>query len=170
MAQSRRSLSGLNLLLLVLGILLAGCARTPKFDVSDVDVHLTPAQAVAQIDGVRGRKVQWGGIIISTRNLKDTTQLEVLAYPLDGDGRPQPRETPLGRFLALHSGYLESVDYAPGRAVTVIGRLQETRAGTVGEANYVYPVVTAEQLHLWAKPGEHTEPRFHFGIGVGIFR
>lgn len=160
----------LRLLLSGLMLVLAGCATKPKFDLSDVDLNVTPTQATAQIDGVRGRKVQWGGTLISTRNLKDSTELEVLAYPLDDAGRPRLRETALGRFLALQTGYLESADYAPGRLVTIVGRIQGTRAGRVGEADYTYPILAVEQLHLWPKPEEQTEPRFHFGVGVGIFR
>src|SRR4051812_8154911 len=70
--------------------LLSGCATSPKWDVGAVDKNLTPAKAVTDMAAARGRIVQWGGVIIGAQNLKDATQVEVLAYPLDKSGRPKP--------------------------------------------------------------------------------
>lgn len=145
----------------------AGCA-TSKVDDSGINKNLTPARAAADINVARGQTVRWGGVIISSNNLKDATQLEVLAYPLDDDGRPRRDMAPLGRFLAVRSGYLETVDYAPGRAVTLTGKVQETRENKVGEASYTYPVLAIDQARLWTDERRGGDSRFHFGIGVGI--
>jgi outer membrane lipoprotein len=150
----------------LLGLLLTACATSPKWDVGAVDKSITPAKAVTGIQATRGRIVQWGGVIISAKNLKDATQLEVLAYPLDESGRPKQGTEPLGRFLAVKTGYLETADWAPGRLATFIGPVQETRAGTIGETNYTYPVLAIQQSYLWPKATNSTEPRFHFGIGI----
>ncbi len=148
---------------------LAACA-TP-FDVGTADRKTTPQQATADIGAVRGRTVAWGGIIVNARNLQNATQIEVLGYPLDPDNRPDTKAAPLGRFLALHPGYLETADYSPGRQLTVVGDITETREGTVGEARYVYPVVATTRLHLWPKETRQpSDPQIHFGIGIGIHR
>jgi outer membrane lipoprotein len=113
----------------------------------------------------------WGGLIVMARNLKDSTQIEIVGYPLDDSNRPRRGDNPTGRFIALHSGYLETADYAPGREITVVGKMTGTRTGTVGEASYVYPVVEASRAQLWPKPGsERPETTFHFGVGIGIIR
>lgn len=155
--------------LLLLG-LLSACASTPKFDTTGVDASLTPAMAVSRDDTAVGRKVQWGGVIVATRNLRQRTQLEVLSYPLDRSGEPDTAGSPRGRFLLLQEGYLEPVDYAPGRNVTAVGSISEIELGKVGEAEYRYPVLHASQLHLWPKADPYQEPRprsnVHFGIGV----
>jgi outer membrane lipoprotein len=110
-------------------------------------------------------------VIVDARNLADRTQLEVLGYPLDDRNRPDRDAQPVGRFLAMHPGYLETADYKEGRLVTVVGTVTEARTGTVGEARYVYPVVNVTALKLWpTEQQEAAEPRFHFGIGVGITR
>ncbi len=154
---------------LTVAVLLSGCA-TP-FDVGNADRKLTPPQAVADIAAARGRTVAWGGVIVQSSNLKDATQLEVLGYPLDPDNRPDTKAAPLARFLAVHPGYLETADYTAGRQVTVVGTVVETREGMVGEARYVYPVLTVSRLHLWPKESaQASEPRVHFGIGIGIHR
>lgn len=148
--------------------LLGGCASAPKFDTSGVDSSVTPRTALAEASDAIGRRVQWGGVIVATRNLPQQTQLEVLGYPLDRSGEPDRSAAPQGRFLILQSGYLEPVDYAAGRAVTVVGTVARIEQGKVGEAEYRYPVVEASQLHLW--PKETVYPRrdsnVHFGIGV----
>lgn len=148
-------------------VLLAGCAAGPRFELAGVDTALTPREAIGDIERYRGRKVQWGGVIVSSHNLKDATQLEVLAYPLTDEGRPKTDEEARGRFLAMYPGYLETVDFAPGRLITIVGTLKGTRTGTVGEMPYTYPVVQMEQRRLWNAAEPRTNPRFHFGIGVG---
>lgn len=154
---------------LVAVLLLGGCATA--FDIGGADTTLTPQQAASAIDATRDKTVAWGGMIVDARNLADRTQLEVLAYPLDDRNRPDRDAKPTGRFLAVHPGYLETADYKEGRLVTVIGTIVESRTGTVGEARYVYPVVNVTGLRLWpTAQQEAAEPRFHFGIGVGITR
>ncbi len=153
--------------LIVLG-LLSACAAAPRWEVSGVNKSVTPAQAAADIQSSRGQVVQWGGVIVSAQNLKDATQLEVLAYPLDESGRPRQDTQPLGRFLALKNGYLETVDWSPGRLATFIGPVQATRSGAIGESHYTYPVLSIQQSYLWPKISNHSEPRFHFGIGIGL--
>lgn len=149
--------------------LLGGCATA--YDVGNAELTLTPQQAAAAIDRARDRTVAWGGVIVDARNLADRTQLELLAYPLDCRNRPDRDAQPVGRFLALHPGYLETADYKPGRLVTAVGKVTETRTGTVGEARYVYPVLSVTALKLWpTEQQEATQPRFHFGVGVGVTR
>lgn len=154
---------------------LAGCATAPAFDIGQADTTLTPREAASEGEASRlqGRLVAWGGVIIAGKNLQDSTQLEVLAYPLDEDHRPRTDTDPAGRFLITHPGYLEIADYAPGRLVTVVGRLVGTHRGRIGEAEYVYPVVAADRLRLWPRAPRtrtDTEPHIHFGIGIGIIK
>ena len=155
--------------LLVLS-LLAACANIPAFDLRGVDSGLRPDLTGAEAGNARGRTVHWGGTIISVMNLRDSTRIEVLAYRLHRDGRPDADSAALGRFLLIHKGYLETVDYAPGRLISTVGALQEVQEGLVGEVKYTYPVVQAGQLYLWPKTAGVSEPRVRFGIGIGISR
>ncbi|MEW5755108.1 MAG: Slp family lipoprotein [Pseudomonadota bacterium] len=147
-------------------LLLTACATTPKMDTTGIDLSVTPQRAVAEAQALQGAPLLWGGVIINSANLKDTTQLEILAYPLQSDQRPDTDQTPLGRFIAQQDGYLEISDYAQGRLVTVKGTLLPSRAGRIGETEYTYPVLHATQLHLWPKRGSAPETRVQFGIGV----
>jgi outer membrane lipoprotein len=159
----------INRLLVVAIVLLplVACSTMPPLDMRGVDTRTTTRQAVATSDALRGSKIIWGGVIVQSGNRPDSTQLEVLAYPLRYNNRPDINTAPLGRFIIVQQGYLETVDYAPGRAMTVVGTLAGVRHGKVGEAEYDYPVVLAQQLRLWpAEYGTVTEPQFHIGVGV----
>ncbi len=161
--------SSILLLLTASAWLLSSCA-TP-YDIGQADPRVTPQEAAKDVKGMLNHTVAWGGAIAAAKNLKDKTELEVVAYPLDSTHRPNPEAQPTGRFIVIQGGYLETADYAPGRLITVVGTVSETRQGTVGEAAYVYPIVAADKLQLWPKPtSEAREPRFHFGVGVGIIR
>ena len=157
-------LSRLSLLLLA-AIFLSACATSPKFDTAGVDVNLTPQRAVNEIDVLKSEPVLWGGVVIVSTNLKDSTQIEILAYPLNSSHRPDREQKPLGRFLAVHKGYLETTDYAQGRQITVRGTLSDKSIGRVGEAEYTYPVVNINQLHLWSGS---SESQIQFGFGLMI--
>jgi outer membrane lipoprotein len=151
---------------MILCLFLAACAGRPPLDRSRVDTTLTPEKVLADPQAAVGRTVEWGGVIVSTTNLKDSTQIEVVGYPLDRTDRPDSSTKPQGRFLLTHKGYLESAVYGQGRVVTVVGPVTETKKGRIGEADYTYPVVSAEQLHIWPRERGYTEPMIHFGIGV----
>jgi outer membrane lipoprotein len=155
--------------ILLLAFFTSGCATTPSFDTSGVNLKLTPSLASKESSNDIGQKVIWGGMILSSVNLADTTQIEVLAYPLDDDDYlPNPNAKPLGRFLLRQAGYLETKEYEEGRYVTVQGRISEIQQGRIGEKDYPYPVVESEQLFLWPKDLQDNQPKVHFGIGVMI--
>lgn len=159
------SLSGRLLCAAVLTALWA-CAAAPRFDSAGVDPGLTPQSPVATADTGIGRAVMWAGVIVSSSNQPKQTQIEVLAHQVQDNGKPDLAGPTLGRFLILSPGYLETLDYAPGRLVTVVGSLGHPREGHIGESSYLYPVVWARQLHLWAQGLGYARPSFYIGIGV----
>ena len=157
-----------NLLCSAIVAAFAACASGPRYDTARYSTSITPALAVENNAALRDKEVLWGGLLINSINKDDATQLEILAYPLDSTQRPDTDLSPQGRFLAVKSGYLETVDYSEGRLVTVAGKLTETRSGQVGEAAYVYPVVEAESVHLWPKASDAPKTRVQFGIGINV--
>lgn len=147
-------------------LLLSACATGPQYPTEGVELAVTPQQAVAEADKLKGKSVLWGGMIVNSTNLEKRTRLEVLAYPLDSDQRPDTGGNPMGRFLLFKDGYLETVDYAPGRRITVVGRLRGVQTGKLDETSYTYPVLDSNKLYLWGKNDVTSEPRVHFGFGV----
>lgn len=153
--------------LIVVLLSLTGCASQPRFAAPRADLELFPATVAAAPASHLGKQVLWGGIIVATRNQADHTELEILSYPLDEGQRPDILHREQGRFIARLPRYLEAINYAPGRQVTISGKVGTVLAGKVGEAPYTFPLLEGEDIQLWPRSGsEPPSPRFHFGIGV----
>jgi outer membrane lipoprotein len=93
---------------------LGGCAsdvplviREPPADNPTLpDVQANPTAVVNQ-------RVRWGGIIVSTRSVENRTEVEIRAKPLGNDGRPEPGDVSLGRFLVSNDGFLTRRSIVP---------------------------------------------------------
>lgn len=147
-------------------LLLAGCQHgaTSK---EPLKTAVTPLMAAHDPQAYVGYVVNWGGTIISTQNLQDATILEVLAFPLSSRGTPRVGQTAQGRFFLRSRDFLDPVDYAPGRAITVKGLISGNQAGKVGQANFLFPLVRATSIQLYRDPGSgEGRPRFSIGIGI----
>ncbi|MGD2083090.1 MAG: Slp family lipoprotein [Chromatiales bacterium] len=147
--------------------LLAGCAGAPAYTPHPAARWIVP-QEVGPETKDRLRPVEWGGTIVDVRNLPHSTEIEVLAYPLDADGRPDTERRPQGRFIAVERGFLEPAEYAPGRELTAHGPLTGVRQGAIGETTYRYPTLGADSLFLWPRKREGRGPDVRFGVGIGI--
>jgi len=154
--------------LLLLPFLLVACATGPRFETGGTDRAVTPKAAVAEQTINQGKTVIWGGVILNVANLKDSTRLEILAYPLDGNQEPQLDRTPLGRFILGYAGYLDPADYAEGRTITVRATIGGTTEGRIGETSYTYPMVTSGQVYLWPRTTRQDRSNVSFGLGIGI--
>lgn len=157
------------LTLLCIALLVSACAATPKLDTQGIDRSLLPDLATETLDRSSGKRVHWGGVIVSSRNQANESVVELLAYPLSDSGRPNTDTAPFGRVLAVKNGYLETLDYSAGKIASFVGTLQPSRTGRVGDTEYRYPVLQIEQSGLWP-PSDYGKPQFHIGIGIGISR
>lgn len=148
---------------------LSGCATTDC--VSPVGrAGLTPAQVSAS-QGYTGELQRWGGTLASSRNLADSTELEVIGYPLDRCGHPRTRAEPLGRFVLISRGYLETAEHPPGTPLTATGIISGTRGGNVGGAPYRFPLLTSQNIRWWPQESDgstdYRRPWVSIGIGGG---
>ncbi|MEP6899553.1 MAG: Slp family lipoprotein [Rhodanobacter sp.] len=162
-----RSLRPLSAPLLALA--LVACAPAPIYKTSPTAVAAVPAQVAQSPERYAGNDVVWGGRIVQVQNFADHSEVELLAYPLDSSQRPKANDSGNGRFVAVLSGYAEPLDYPAGALMTVSGRLKGSRAGKIGEADYVFPLVSVGQSHVWtADEMNKGRNNFHFGVGVGV--
>jgi len=133
-----------------------------------VDLTLTPERVLADYPKTKGRQVLWGGRILESRNLADSTELTILAFPIDNAGIPQTgNDIMIGRFILVQAGYLETIDYAPGREITVYGQVAGSREAVLGETRIQQPVLTALQIHLW-RPALAGQLPWWSGIHLGF--
>ncbi len=154
---------------LLLAGVLAGCAPKPIFHTQAPSLAATPAQVAQTPERYAQGTVIWGGKVVQVRNLADHSEIEVLGYPLDASQRPRAGDSDGGRFIAVMAGYVEPLAYPEGALMTVLGTLDGTHAGHVGEASYVFPLVRVTQAHRWT-PEELRQGRsnVHFGVGLGV--
>lgn len=154
---------------LVLALFVAGCASPLPIASPPVDSP-APHEVAEAVDRHLGHAVLWGGMVIETRTFERHSEIEVLAFPLDRRQRPLPDGADLGRFMLLRHGFLDPDIFAPGRFVTVHGRITGERRGQIREAGYLWPELDADALHLWPRDFREPHGRWSFSVGVGVFR
>lgn len=148
---------------------LAACAPAPIYKTTPGTLAVPPFQVAQSPERYAAGEVIWGGRVVGVSNLADRSEIEVLAYPLDGSQRPKANDSGSGRFIAVMPGYVEPLDYPAGAMLTVRGKLDGSRAGKVGEAGYVFPLVRVAQAHVWsADEMSRGRNNVHFGVGVGV--
>lgn len=145
----------------------AACAVSP-LDTAGREVSAIGPAHVLDDPARIGETVVWGGRIAEIINLVDATELIVVSYPLDHGDRPRVRAEGGVRFIGLRPGYLEPLNFTPGRFVTVLGHVTGIEKRPVGEFTYDHPVMEVEQLHLWPVDPAAWYSRTRIGIGVGI--
>lgn len=147
---------------------LAACAPAPIYKAAGT-VVATPYAVAEAPERYADANVIWGGQIVAVNNLSDHSEVEILAYPLDSSQRPQASMQGSGRFVAVMPGYVESLNYPAGALITLAGHVKGSRAGKVGEAPYVFPLVAVDQSHVWtASELGQGKNNVHFGVGVGV--
>lgn len=134
---------------LVLGLLVTACATAPAVIREAPPGDLQLAEARDNVSVHKGTPVRWGGTIISLENKQDETWIEVLESKLSRSGEPKRYSRSDGRFLIRVEGFLDPAIYAKGREITVVGTLEGEAERSVGKQPYSFPVVKADDYHLW---------------------
>ncbi len=149
-------------------LLLLGSCVSPPFSSKGIATDLSPKASLKAGEDDVGKQVMWAGVIVSSANLADGSQLELLTYPLDYLQRPDESRPATGRVLVHSDEYLETVDYAVGRRATVVGRFAGMADSTVGEATSELPRLEEAQIHLWTAEGFLNSSAISIGIGISV--
>jgi outer membrane lipoprotein len=143
--------------------LLTGCATVPASLAGDNFTAVTPQQAVVG-PGASGQRVRWGGEIIKVEPRANATCFEILSRELYADARPNRRDHSDGRFIACKQGFFDPAVYAKGRDITVVGAVNGSERHKVGEYDYTFALVAADEVYMWPKraayPGGYYDPFF----------
>lgn len=160
--------------LLVASVLLAGCASSQCVAPAGLS-RSTPLAVVAGREHL-GERVRWGGRLAEVRHLRDSTEIEVVALPLDGCGRPREADATLGRFVLVLPGFVETAARPPGSLLSATGLILGLRDGRVGEADLGFPLLDGERVRWWSRGVDEGfyedapsvyRPRISIGIGGG---
>lgn len=142
----------------LLGLILGSCAAPAAL--RGEFPALSPRQATEAAAGTsvaQPARVRWGGMILSMKNAEQDSCFEILGRPLDSTARPQRTDRDEGRFLTCYKGFKDPEVFKPGRDVTVIGTLTGFEKRKVGEFEYTYPQVAAENVYLWQERSEPSQ-------------
>ena len=114
-----------------------------------------------------GEIVILGGKVIETKGYPTFSEITVLQLPLGKRDRPQDGDRSGGRYL-VRSEFLDPAIYRQGSLLTVVGRLSGSEARSIGEFQYLYPILEAIEIKLWPQ-ARKALPAVHFGIGIGTW-
>lgn len=149
-------------------LLLSGCAHVISEDSrSLVDPAITFSSLRAAPDSFVGKYVMLGGVLAGVRNDKDGSRLEVVQTPLESDDLPEEASHASGgRFLAVTTAFLDPLVYKTGRRVTLVGQVQGKQALPIDQTDYIYPVLTIREIHVWKKseinPPDYPPPGYYY--------
>ena len=136
--------------LMLLLLLSVGCASIISKELRrELSPDITFKQVIKDPDAHKGKTVLISGIILGSRNTKEGTLIEILQKPADMEGKPKDVDDSDGRFLALYNGYLDTAIYSRGRDVAVAGEITGKRILPLGEIDYIYPLISIKEIHLF---------------------
>ncbi len=130
-------------------LLLSGCSGLPTVmrDSSYSNIHLSTVKA--DISAYKNTPVRWGGKVIDVINKKDSSQVQVLYYPISRYGRPLTDRKTEGRFVMTSPQFLDPVIFKEGTEITVTGVLSGEIKRQIGEKDLTLPLLTIDNVHVW---------------------
>lgn len=141
----------MNWLLLTLSILLSACSSLPVAlqKAPAVDVQLT--DVIKNISSYRNVPVRWGGTVIEVENEEHLTNIQLLYFPLNGDGSLRLNAPNQGRFVIQSPEFLDPALYVKGSEITVAGIVSAETERIVGNKSLRLPVITIQAIYLWPR-------------------
>src|SRR5437867_3229786 len=127
---------------IVLLLSLSGCANSdlvPTQLQSQISREISYGDIKADPERFKGRIVVVGGHVLSSKRLKDRTEIEVLQLPLDR--RDQPVSNLMnskGRFLAFSQTELNPSAVPPGSKVSMVAEVLGSHTATLDDRSYLH--------------------------------
>jgi outer membrane lipoprotein len=108
-----------------------------------VDLQESPANYI-------GRVVMLGGIILEAKRTENETEIEILELPVGPDGPlTENRLRSAGRFIAVHSAFVDPETIPSGTPVSIIGVVKGSTTKPLDESEYTYPILEAKHIVNW---------------------
>lgn len=142
---------------------LVACSAVPDaLQVPDDKALVSYKAALEMPEQVVGQPARWGGVIAEVRNTDQDTVIEVVNFDLQSWGRPQPSDQSQGRFRAKVKGFVDPMVYKQGKEISFVGTIGQPESGTIGEYNYLFPVLQVTNKHLWPERKEPTRVEVNY--------
>ncbi|NOQ76689.1 MAG: hypothetical protein GQ475_02630 [Methylococcaceae bacterium] len=136
-------------LLISLLFFLSACSGLPKPMRGNayLNLHLNTVQT--NMASYQNKAFLWGGTVINVVNEKDSSQIQLLFYPINRYGRPQTDRKTEGRFAITSPLFLDPAVYKEGIEVTVTGILSGEIKQLIGKKTLTLPLLSLENIHIW---------------------
>ncbi len=151
-------------LFIVLVVFLSGCNTIPE----NLRLGDEPGPELAAVVKdpalYQGQSVRWGGVIVKVENSAEQSLIELLGHDLNHYARPVIDSRISGRFFVVVDGFVDPLEFAQGRELTVVGTLQASETRKIGEFSYEYPRVNEIAHKLWPerKPIDEVDPFYYY--------
>lgn len=156
--------------MIISAFIIAGCSVMPKTVLKEVNRDITLDMVQTSPERYVGQKVLWGGIILESENLENTTEIVVLETELAFDERPEDGSS-RGRFIIETKGYADTNIYTKDKRITVAGTVTGVETRKIGKMDYRYPVITPIEMRIFNPMTERMYdyyPPSYYGPG-GIY-
>ncbi|MCK9397082.1 MAG: Slp family lipoprotein [Methylobacter sp.] len=145
-------------------LLLNACSNLPPAIKNPPLFDLSYTQAIQKIADYKDAPVRWGGIIIDVENEQNFSLVQVLSYPLEGDGEPDADQQSVGRFIIKSPEFLDPAVYTKDAKITVAGTLSGDIERSIGKKVIRLPLVSASTIYLWPV---YAYSNYYNGFGYG---
>ena len=151
-------------LMTALAVTLSGCNTIPE----NLRLGNEPGPELAAVVKdpalYQGQSVRWGGVIVKVENSAEQSLIELLGHQLNHYARPVIDSRISGRFFVVVDSFVDPLEFAQGRELTVVGALQASETRKIGEYSYEYPRVKEIAHKLWPERQrvEVVDPFFHY--------
>jgi len=157
---------------LALAALMVAACGPKVLEEGNLDRHLTFEAVRIDPAAHQGKRMMVGGEIIEVRNLKETTEIDVLEKPLAADRSPVRGDISRGRFVLIQPSFIDPNLFKAGRRLTATATVVGDRVQKIGEAEIRVPVFESPKIHLWPQEQvdphhlhRHGWPEVNFGFG-----
>lgn len=169
------------LLLSLSALFISACSNVPKTIQSAPPGNTQLQDVVLNTTAKSDEIVRWGGEIIEVENNNDYSIIQVVEFPLNHYGKPNPIRSSAGRFLAKTENFVDPAVYKKGDLITIAGEYQaETNSRIVDEKEVSMPVIQIIESYKWQPyqpprqslyydPFFHPYSRFHYGYGYRVY-
>jgi outer membrane lipoprotein len=166
-------------LLAFLHVLCGGCALVISRHLRD-EAAIAPSfrDLVAHPEEYQGRVVILGGYILGLQNEPSGTVITLLQAPLDFEDKPKSRDLSEGRFAVTTDKFLDPEVCVKDRQLAVGGRVSGVRGQSVRGMTHRYPVIKAQEIHLWPEEIYQGPPPYYpfyglvsmvpLGVSIGV--
>jgi len=149
-----------NFLLIIVLLILSGCAPVVSREARlGADITVTPAMAQREPDAYRNMKVIWTGTIVSVKNMREKSIIEVHHLASEKTAGEPESETSSNRFLIDVVGFLDPATYRKGLKIVTAGTIRGIVIRKLYEKEYPYPVIEPVEMHLFnGRDGSPSSP------------